>query len=554
MVLDNFRTIELIWDKANKSIIKTIKTASSDTTGRYLSVKILDGGQEVTLNNAKLQLYWEHPNFNTSGTDDFNTVNNGGLFKMTFSDEMLTNIGELNAHLVLTLSDGTITSGGFPIEVFKGADSGVVVPVNGNGLVKQVANKIDKGNVTLNDLTQEVKLAMTGGSLPIVGENAVDTENIKDNSVTHQKTTFINQSENLFNKNDSEIITGRMIQYNGNVIDFARGAISHKIKVKPNDVLTGDFAINLFGGSGKGYFYNEDGTYISAVTPTLTGNIGTLTVPDNTEISYMLFNLNTDPETNPIETTMLVFGTTYPQSYIPFSFILTNDFSLNETQKSEVDYQIANLGNKLNNKVIVFDGDSIANAINDPQDGWAGRIATNNKMAYTNYAVDGGTITAGLMAGTNPRHWVSRSVANYRADADYIILEGGTNDADLIGVANMGEISHGFNAVLDDTTFTGAVESTIKQTILKYPDKKIGFIIAHRMGSVEQQEIRRAFFDRIIEVCEKWGIPYLDVWKNSYLNPVLPELKSVYFSDSQHLTTAGYDHITPMIEEWIKTL
>ena len=40
----------------------------------------------------------------------------------------------------------------------------------------------------------------------------------------------------LFNKNDSEIITGRMIQYNGNVADYAVGAIRHKKKVKPNDL------------------------------------------------------------------------------------------------------------------------------------------------------------------------------------------------------------------------------------------------------------------------------------------------------------------------------
>ena len=208
MALDNFRTIELIWDKANKSIIKTIKTASSDTTGRYLSVKVLDGGQEVTLNNAKFQLYWEHPNFNTSGTDDFNTVNNGGLFKMTFSDEMLTNIGELNAHLVLTLSDGNITSDGFPIKVFKGADDGVVVPTNGSGLVKQIANKIDKGNVTLDDLTQEVKTAMTGGSVAVVGENSVGTENIKDGSVSADKTDFITKkiaSENIVDPSKSKV-------------------------------------------------------------------------------------------------------------------------------------------------------------------------------------------------------------------------------------------------------------------------------------------------------------------------------------------------------------
>ena len=187
MALDNFRTIELIWDKANKSIIKTIKTASSDTTGRYLSVKILDGGQEVDLTGATLQLYWEHPNFNTTGIDDFEVVNNFGLFKLTFSKEMLTNVGELNAHLVLTLSDGTITSDGFPIQVFKGADDGVVVPTNGSGLVEQIDGKIDKGNVTLNDLTQEVKLAMTGGSVAVVGENSVGAENIKDGVVTLSK-------------------------------------------------------------------------------------------------------------------------------------------------------------------------------------------------------------------------------------------------------------------------------------------------------------------------------------------------------------------------------
>lgn len=197
MALDNFRTIELIWDKANKSIVKTIKTASSDTTGRFLSVKVLDGGQEVTLNNAKLQLYWEHPNFNTNGTDDFTTVDTKGKFTLTFSEEMLTNIGELNAHLVLILTDGKITSDGFPIKVFKGTDNGVVVPTNGSGLVEQIDGKIDKGNVTLDDLTNEVKLAMTGGSVAIVGENAVGTENVKDSSVTPEKTTFIKKSTNI---------------------------------------------------------------------------------------------------------------------------------------------------------------------------------------------------------------------------------------------------------------------------------------------------------------------------------------------------------------------
>ena len=235
MTLDNFRTIELIWDKANKSIIKTIKTASSDTTGRYFSVKILDGGQEVTLNNAKLQLYWEHPNFNTSGTDDFNTVNNGGLFKMTFSKEMLTNIGELTAHLVLTLPDGKITSDGFTIEVIKGADDGVVVPSDSYGLVKQIEGKIDKGNVTLNDLTQEVKTAMTGGSVAIVGENSVGTESVKDNSITPEKTSFVTilAGENIYDESTNSLDTAVSME-NGLTFSTPKYDTTYYIPVRPN--------------------------------------------------------------------------------------------------------------------------------------------------------------------------------------------------------------------------------------------------------------------------------------------------------------------------------
>lgn len=298
MVLDNFRTIELIWDKANKSIIKTIKTASSDTTGRYLSVKVLDGGQEVTLNNAKLQLYWEHPNFNTSGTDEFETVNNGGLFKLTFSNEMLTNVGKLNANLILTLSDGKITSDGFTIEVIKGADSGVVVPTNGNGLVEQIDGKIDKGNVTLNDLTQEVKLAMTGGSVAVVDENSVGTENIKNGAVIPDKTTFLNRkSPNLLDKSlatiDAAVSTG-----NGNVVTAVGYYTSDFIRVDSGKTYSSKY-------NGNKAIYDENKEFISGTTAT------NIAIPSNgfwIRITYASSNFGE----------MLVEGLSLPDNYIEF--------------------------------------------------------------------------------------------------------------------------------------------------------------------------------------------------------------------------------------------
>lgn len=363
MVLDNFRTIELIWDKANKSIIKTIKTASSDTTGRYFSVKILDDGQEVALGNAALQLYWEHPNFNTSGTDDFSIINNGGLFNLTFSDEMLTNIGELNAHLVLTLSDGTITSDGFPIKVFKGADDGVVVPTNGNGLVEQVANKIDKGNVTMSDLTQEVKEALTGGAVAVVGKNSVGTENIKDNAVTIQKAEFIHKSKNLFDKNKAEI--GKMW-----------ASVDGHVVLQDNALLSAHPAIPV--SSGEIYYKNGEGHviitdengYTLYTTPVMLG-VGAHTVPENGAYMY------TNAYTTELDTSQIEKGSV-ETSYEPFGITLDKSIKI---ESDSVDLPEVDLTVKQDKLVsgenIIIDQDNVISAIED---------TGNPKMAQVNSA------------------------------------------------------------------------------------------------------------------------------------------------------------------------
>lgn len=312
MTLDNFRTIELIWDKANKSIIKTIKTASSDTTGRYLSVKILDEGQEVDLTGAKLQMYWEHPNFNTRGTDGFTAVDTKGLFKLTFSDEMLTNVGELNAHLVLTLSDGKITSDGFPIQVFKGADDGVVVPTNGNALFKQIEGKIDKGNVTLNDLTQEVKLALTGGAVAVVEEGSIGSEHLKDSAVNLRNVSFSKiSSKNMF---DSESIETGMLTEEGSVYDYGLAYFtSDFMKFDPNAVVKSN--LNLQSSA----VYDID---MNKVSVTLNTAHSQITMPQNGYYVKI-----TRPNTN-IDNLMIYTGET-PTSYEPFKRAIDGEYITN---------------------------------------------------------------------------------------------------------------------------------------------------------------------------------------------------------------------------------
>ena len=49
---------------------------------------------------------------------------------------------------------------------------------NLNNLMALIGDRISKGNVTMSDLTQEVKEALTGGSVAVVGEGAVGVVNL----------------------------------------------------------------------------------------------------------------------------------------------------------------------------------------------------------------------------------------------------------------------------------------------------------------------------------------------------------------------------------------
>ena len=244
--------------------------------------------------------------------------------------------------------------------------------------------------------------------------------------------------------------------------------------------------------------------------------------------------------------------------------------------------------NPLYKRQAVFDGNSICDAPSEqntwetiPKNlrGWAGRILSENEMTGANVGVSGGTITAELYAGSPPvpRHWLCRyidTIHNDYPDLDYLILEGGTNDADLLAGddAKFGTLDlSDYSGSYDDTTFTGALDSLFYKAINYYPYAKIGYIVAQKMGQSStgydaDHNNRRKFFQRAIEVCIKWGIPYIDLWDECPLNPNLiiyydsaktaqenRDAEKAYI-DGQHLTAYGYDLISPSINAWMKTL
>ena len=242
--------------------------------------------------------------------------------------------------------------------------------------------------------------------------------------------------------------------------------------------------------------------------------------------------------------------------------------------------------NQLDNKIIIWNGDSICagKGFDDTKelDAWAGRIAAmHSGVTYKNYAVGGGTVAENspAFASGKRRHSVSETLAQMHEEfpnADYILFEGGTNDADLFTENEMPERLGSmditdFSGNYDRDTFCGALESIFYRATSYWKGKKIAYIVAHKMGCdaagyTAELSHRRAYFEAAIGICRKWGIPYLDLWDVCYLNPKLPWMydrskngmenatAGSLYADGQHLTAAGYDLTAGIIHSWLLTL
>lgn len=70
-------------------------------------------------------------------------------------------------------------------------------------------NKADKNQVfTMDNMGQDIKEAMSGGSVAVVGVGAVDTKNVKQKAITADRTTFIKSLKNI--ADPSQIDVGYM--------------------------------------------------------------------------------------------------------------------------------------------------------------------------------------------------------------------------------------------------------------------------------------------------------------------------------------------------------
>ena len=668
----------------------TLQTIQYDVDSRYVNVKVVNNGKNVDLTNYMVSIACKKPDGKIVFNETEMVEPKQGLIKFLISEQISSTLGEVVCELkIYGKNSSVLTSQYFTINVTKPIANKAIQSTNEfrqltiamndyNAWVDkvkdkydwleeeyaeelsgvkseleetnaQLSRKADKNEVfTMANMGQDVKEAMTGGSVAVVDGYSVGKSNIIDGSVTPIKLDYYT---NLIDKNNVEL--NKVITPPSFVIANMEGyAITDFISVQ-----AGEYTIN-FASYDTVFIYNKDKTGVSSIT--------TSTTPTTFEVSndgYVRFVIKIVD----LEKAMAVHGNIVPSSYIPFGHIswlkvgeknleedvigkinrneeaiatingkfvwlnlfdvttVTDDVMLNypsdnltsntnfcvsdyiPVEKGKYTLNIANydtvflydssktLKSKLSlsgwgkvvntvdipngiyyirlsvlkqykNEIMVAKGETISNhyvpfgnysldglEINTDSNPLKGRkalftgdsicygagstggypklVGEANGMVVENYGISGSRI-----ANTTDRDdSILSRISQMDEEADYVCLEGGVNDAWSSRV-QLGEISSGFNSVLDETTFTGAFESLLKQSIIKWKEAKIFYIIPHKMIGVDE------YMDRAKALCEKWGVPCLDLRLCTGIFAYIDDMKQTYTAsgDGVHPNKKGY--------------
>ena len=194
-------------------------------------------------------------------------------------------------------------------------------------------------------------------------------------------------------------------------------------------------------------------------------------------------------------------------------------------------------------KKVLFCGDSIcAASVYDYKDqtfwGWAGRIASATGALYINLGRDG----ASLSTCRGENRILAQIEKAKGTDFDLIVLHGGVNDA--WDSWQVGEMTDSFDpAFFDTNTCAGGLEELFFYTKQFFPGTKTVFVAnfpcpSSKIGRLANMD---DYFGVILKICEKWGIPALDLYHDEAFAEEFKVKEKVNTADFVHPNGKGYD-------------
>lgn len=455
--------------------------------------------------------------------------------------------------------DASKTKLGFTTGVINGGNTSATITIPNNPSIKYIrvsyslsdasVFQLVKGTVYPSTYQGYGEVLMTDNvvfnSVQKTSIGAIAQQSLANGGVTPTMTSFMT-APNLFDRNDAEITNNSFINASGNISAAAGYGISGYMPVDLGATYILKFNASAMGNNAAFVYYDAAKVKLGFTAGVISGDqtTNTITIPSsNPNIKYVRVNFSMADAAS----FMFVKGSVYPGTYQSYG---QSGF------KDSVTFNASVKNNPLYGKKFTANGDSIMFGAGYAG-GFAKIIATRNNMSYENVAVSGATITAGTVdSGTGlDRWWVSRTISGMRSDADYILLEGGVNDASL-GTVPFGAITNTMTDALIDTTFCGAFESMLKQAVLKWPGKKIGFVLVHRLWDYSHV-FHTQYYPAIQTMCKKWGVPLCSIYDESPSLNLIPELKTAYTksADGWHPNESGYRlFYVDKIEAWMNTL
>ena len=401
---------------------------------------------------------------------------------------------------------------------------------------------------SMANMGQDVKEAMTGGSVAVVGKNSVLTENIVDKQVTRNKTNFysISKNGNLIDKD--AIIKGKHIDNTGlekngnNETDFI-----------PID-LAKTYRFNFVSYIS---FWNVNREFINgyiqgSVTPQYPVDLNNIP----SDAKYVRLSVFDEDLHTCVFSELSVFSNQLTTKFIDNGLILGE----NNLEKSLLQ-KINSTSTTITGKTINFLGDSItygfdgtnSSRVSKPYPTLVGEILG---VRVNNYGISGSTIGGDDKTSTkhNILGYTPMNIRYVDMDnADYVIVLGGVNDytADR-------RIPLGVKGDNTNLTFYGALKILIEGLIAKYPNSRIGFITPLRKIDDHSPNVYgnhlKEYRNAIIEMCEEYSIPVLDLFTKGGCYANISDWRGQNLPDGLHPNQSFYEKMAIQISSFIESI
>ena len=196
--------------------------------------------------------------------------------------------------------------------------------------------------------------------------------------------------------------------------------------------------------------------------------------------------------------------------------------------------------------------------------GWAGGISARTGLISTNPSVSGARVSYRGEDLENPGSWVYNQQLPYvTQEFDLVVMHGGVNDASggrqAIGsplpvTSTKEELMDAAKATMTgpdgnkSTSYIAGLQLLFHSVKSNFPEATLFFVANYQLASSSKHTLLGEYLEAAREVCEMYGVHYIDLYNNAELNEKLEHDTLNYIEDHVHPNKPGYDIVTPYIQ------